>query len=89
MYTFRGFHIRDEMMEGLLRYIEKGIHPGGFLRAVLSNNLHHAVNNADEDNMATLPAYVGYLVNKAPGGCWGSADIVNTWIKTKREERNE
>jgi len=86
MYKFRGFHIRDEMMEGLTRYIEKGIPTGDFLYYVLANDLHYAVNYADDGNLANLPAYVGYLVNKAPSACWGSAKKVNEWMKAKREE---
>ena len=88
MYTFRDFHIPDRMMEGLLRYIDGGIPGGDFLHAVRCNNLHFAVNYADDENLANLPAYVGYLTNRSPGGCWGSADRVREWMKTKLEARN-
>jgi len=89
MYTFREFYIPERMMEGLDRYIEKGIPTGDFLYAVLSNNLWFAVNHGDEENLKNLPAYIGYLVNKAPSNCWGSPEIVKEWMKKKRELDDE
>lgn len=83
-YQFRDFEIPEYMMAGLLRYIEHGIPPGSFLEAVLENDLKAAVGRADDINMRNIPAYIGYLYNEAPRGCWGSPKIVEAWINQKR-----
>lgn len=69
-------HMRDAMQ----RYIESGIEPGGFLRAVLENDLMHAVGKADEINRERLPDYAMYLYNYAPGQCHGNPERVYEWI---------
>lgn len=86
-YTFRQFTIPEHMLGGLCRYIEEGVSTGGFLRAVLENNLSEAVGRADEENLANLPAFVGYLYNEAPKDCWGSPEKVDKWLKDKQEAR--
>ena len=88
-YEFKGFYIPDRMMGGLTRYIEDGIPPGDFLTAVISNDLSEAVGRADEENLRNLPAYIGYLYNKAPSGCWGSMTKMHDWMEKKYEERQE
>jgi hypothetical protein len=89
MYTFREFYIPDRMMGGLIRYIENGIAPGDFLTAVICNDLKEAVGRADDENIRNLPAYLGYLYNEAPMGCWGSPGQMKRWMKEKREEAEE
>ena len=88
-YKFYEFEIPDYMMSGLERYVESGIAPGGFLSAVIENNLERAVSNADNVNRANIPAYVGYLYNEAPAGCWGYAGAVDEWCEKKTKERKE
>lgn len=80
-YHFRNFHIPPNMMRGLIRYINKGIRPGQFLQAVLENDLSEACNRGDDLNLTNLPAYIGYLYNKAPCYCWGSPEKVTAWIE--------
>lgn len=85
-YTFREFYIPDYMMEGLALYIEKGIEPGGFLSAVICNNLSEAVGRADDTNIRNIPAYCSYLYNEAPSDCWGSPEAMAEYMKRKRAE---
>lgn len=82
-YEFNGFYIPERMMGGLQRYIDHGIAPGSFLCAVLENNLKDAVGRADAENLANLPAYVGYLYNEAPMACWGSPQKISAWLDEK------
>ena len=77
-FTYKA--IRADVMASLQRYIEHHIPTGGFLEAVLSNDLKEAVGRADEDNMRVLPEIVGYLYNEAPGLCWGSPKRVKDWL---------
>ena len=80
-YEFFGFIVPAYMLEVLKRYINTGAKPGDFLTAVVENNLSLAVGRADTYNRANLPAYVGYLYNEAPRGCWGSPEKVKAWSK--------
>jgi hypothetical protein len=78
-YTFRGFVIPERMAPALDAWIEHGKLPGEFLQAVLCNDLRDAISRADRENLVALPAYIGYLYNEAPGGCWGSPAKVDAW----------
>lgn len=84
MYKFRSFYIPKRMMEGLTRYIDHRVEPGGFLKAVISNDLKGAVGLADDENLLNLPAYVTYLYNEAPSLCWGSKENMQTWLKGEK-----
>lgn len=70
----------QHMHGALERYIDKGIPPGGFLTAVLSNDLRNAVGRADAENRERIGDYVIYLYNDAPSVCWGSPEKVEAWI---------
>jgi hypothetical protein len=87
IYRFNEFYIPEYMMESLERYINDGVPPGHFLQAVIENDLEAAVARADSNNMGQLPAYVGYLYNKAPQGCWGYKGAVKDWCDKIAEAR--
>lgn len=80
-YTFRNFYIPKRMMDELQRYIENRVSPGDFLTAVIQNDLKEAVSRADDENLINLPAYVAFLYNHAPIGCWGSRENFKCWIE--------
>ncbi len=82
MYRFREFYIPDRMMPAIRRYIEEKKCPGGFLTAVIQNNLSDACGRADEENMRNLPAYVVYFYNNAPSACHGSKEKMEAWLKS-------
>ena len=67
--------------QSLRQYIEGGYHPGGFLQAVLSNNLAESIKRADKENLASLADIVAFLSTYAPGDCWGSADRFEAWTE--------
>ncbi len=83
VYFFRGFYIPTRMMDGLQRYIENHEEPGQFLSAILKNDLKTACAYADDENLVNLPAYVVFLVNEAPNGCWGSERLFKNWLLKK------
>jgi hypothetical protein len=82
-YFFRDFRIRPDMLDAIQRYIDDRIPPGPFLTAVICNDLREAVWRADDDNLAHLPAFIGYLYNEAPACCWGSKEIMDRWLGGK------
>ena len=80
-YTFQGFTIPARMAGGIDRWIEAGIPPGHFLAAVICNDLRDAIARADAENLANLPAYIGYFHNEAPSACWGSPKKFAEWAR--------
>lgn len=68
-------HLRD----GMERWIEQGITPGSFLRAVLRNDLKEAVLRADEVSFASLSLIIRWLIIYAPEGSYGSDKVFSQW----------
>jgi hypothetical protein len=73
-------HLRDD----LLRYIDHGVPTGGFLSAVLSNNLIGAFSHADKASASGLEGLVTYIYNYAPIACCGSPDRYKSWLQKHR-----
>jgi hypothetical protein len=69
------------MIDSLIRYIENGEHLGGFLTAILCNDLFKAVSRADEQNLSLLPLYVRYIYNELPIASYGTLEKVKAWMK--------
>lgn len=67
-------------LDGLQRYVNQRVPCGGFLTAVLENNLRLAVERADDTNIWLIPVYVSWLYNHAPSDCWGSREAVTHWL---------
>jgi hypothetical protein len=65
----------------LLRFVEQGIRPGHFLTAVLENNFMEAARRAGEFNQLHLHDWAKVIYNDTPGGCHGSREKVDTWVK--------
>ena len=68
-------------LDSLQLYIEIGRPTGGFLRAVLENNLSESLGRADDVNGPLLKNIVQYLYWDAPSSCWGSPEKVRAWIR--------
>lgn len=69
------------LQEGLRRYVEHGLVPGGFLTACIENNLLNAACRGDRDNINALPEIMRWLYNCTPAMCWGSRDKLLAWAK--------
>lgn len=65
---------------GLERYVNDRVAPGGFLRAVLENDLARAIGRADLENLEELPDIVRYVYSHVPAKAWGSKDAVARWL---------
>lgn len=74
-YEILPSHLRG----GLQRYIEQGEIPGGFLQAVIANNLCESFGRADEVNRVRMFDIVNFMHNEAPGQCWGSPAKMKAW----------
>ena len=65
--------------EALHKHAHQHQHTGGFVTAVLENNLMEAVGQADAKSFAALPSICSYVYNEIPGGCHGSPAKVKAW----------
>jgi hypothetical protein len=72
--------IRPDVVESLLNYAYRGYMPGGFLEAVLCNDLAVAVGRADADNARTLKEIVTYVYMELPAPSWGGVEKVSKWV---------
>lgn len=73
--------IRPDIRESLDQWAEIARPPGGFLEAVLTNDLFGAVGHADSYNIETIPAICSYVYNELPSICWGSQAKVLAWAE--------
>lgn len=74
--------IPEHCREGLKLYFEEGIMPGGFLTAVLENDLVGAFSKADQINSGRMEDYARYLWNYADRRSYGSPQKVIMWCET-------
>lgn len=72
--------IKQDTIDAINNYVEKGWEPGSFVRAVLENDLMGAFGKADSYNRATLFEITSYIYNDVPGNCHGSPEIVDAWL---------
>ena len=83
LYTAVPEHIRP----GIVRYVDKGIPTGGFLEAVLKNDLFTACVKADDVNRYALWNIVDFMLNVVPIVCRGSRNDYATWILMSDRDR--
>lgn len=81
--------IPERIMNNLLYYVKGEEAPGGFLYAVLCNDLFKAVFRADQEVKKIIPLLVQYIHWEVPAGCHGSPEQVKFWMeKTKKEKES-
>ena len=73
--------IPERVMNNLLAYVEGQEALGGFLYAVMSNNLFQAVGRADTEMKPLIPLLVHYIHWEIPGECHGSPEHVKAWME--------
>lgn len=77
MYTYS--MLPEHIREGVKLYIEEGILPGLFLRAVICNNLKESFILADDINIEHLRDIISFFYYEAPYKCWGSPEKMRDW----------
>ncbi len=68
------------ILDGIRQYVEHRIPPGGFVNAVLENDLKEAFARADNESLAGMFGIVSFCYNEIPGTCWGSPERVKAWL---------
>lgn len=77
-----------ELREGMRRYVEHGIRPGGFLMACLSNDFVEVIRHCQDDiNVRRLCDVAKFLWWELPSTLWGSRERVNQYSEDKKAER--
>lgn len=67
--------------DSLVEYLVVGCPVGGFLGAVIENNLAEAFGRADDRNRDAMYQYASCMYNEFPAGSWGSRDEMAAWIE--------
>jgi len=80
-FSFRGFTLPAHVHKRLEDYIQRGMPVGGFLQAVIANDLRDAVARADDSNIQVLPALAAYLFQNAPMMAVGSREAYEQWVR--------
>ena len=75
----------ERLREGVRRWVEDHVVPGGFLCAVICNNLRDAIFLAADENLPRLVEIVRWFYHEAPGLCWGSKATFDRWRAAGRE----
>lgn len=75
----------ENLQPGLERYRDHGIKPGGFLSAVLENDLYMALARADDWNRDNLGQIVKWVHWSLPAHIWGSREAVQRHVNWGRE----
>lgn len=71
--------VRQEICENIVWYAAAGYLPGGFLQAVLSNDLFDAMDRADVYNRQHIYNIVRLIYNELPNSSYGSYDAVRDY----------
>ncbi len=75
--------IPERTKEMIDNYAKQMWRPGGFVAAVLENNLREAFGRADSPNRAVMEQIVKYVYNNVPQIAWGSPGAVQRWLSQK------
>ena len=81
--------VPERTLASLNRYVNDRVKPGGFLYAVLTNNLHESFGRADRENRAALHDLVRYCHNELPSHCWGSVEKVEAYLSEDADDQYE
>lgn len=81
--------VPTHLQTGLLNYTRFGRPVGGFLEAVISNDLVEATTRADPVSQAALGAIALWLVHSTPAECYGSPERYRNWVKAGVERLAE
>ncbi len=75
--------IPQRVLLSLYAYVNNRQQTGGFLTAVLSNNLFTAIGKADSESLAAIREIVVFIHMEVPSPCYGSEQAVTAWINSR------
>jgi hypothetical protein len=86
MLNFKGYQIPEHIKRQLAEYLDRGVPQGGFLYAVLTNNLHDAVGTANQEEIGCLRDIVSWVYMYAPEAATGSDARYLRWINERPKQ---
>lgn len=72
--------IPERIQRSIDLYVTERLAPGSGVQSILAGDLFGAIDRADDEVRAALPAIVTYIRCKTPQGCHGSASAVVRWL---------
>ena len=78
--------MKRDTKETIDNYVTKNWEPGGFVTAVLENNLMEALGRADIVNREDIFEICEYVYNEIPSICHGSPEKVRKWLSRPADE---
>ena len=79
--------IRDQIRDALLNYRDYHWTVGGFLTALLENDLAGAAMRADNVNRSVLADLADFVRFELPAKCRGSEEAVKRWVELGKDKR--
>lgn len=79
-YDFNYLDIPQHTQDALENYFLRGWSPGGFVTAVLANDLMRACTSCDPQNRESLVDIAKWVHHRAPTGSWGNYATVTAWL---------
>lgn len=83
------YDMPEAIHRGLKRYRDTGCPTGGFLQAVLENNLMKAFAAADPQSTASMKDIVRWCYWNLPADAWGSAKQYKDWVEKHRASQEQ
>jgi len=80
--------IEQRFKEAIDRWVKDASPMGGFITAVIENDLAGAIGRADVDARENLHEIIKYLWNECPSPCWGSKEKVKAWKGLKEGQKS-
>lgn len=77
--------IKQSTIESINDYVLHGYEPGGFVTAVLANDLMAALGRADMENRLTIWAVCNYIYNEIGSNLHGSYEAVKKHLDDVHE----
>ncbi len=77
-------HVRADIITSIYNYAANHRPVGGFLQAVIRNDLKEACGRADDDNLLVLSQIVQIFYAETPAGCWGSEEHYGKWLAKRK-----
>lgn len=85
--NFDGYAVHDYNQEAFENYLIHGLRPGGFVTAVLANDLFQAAGRADFVNREHLASVASWVYQNCPAQSFGSYQAVEDWCEDRDGRR--
>ena len=87
---YHNWNLRNrDLAQTLEHYVMRGFTPGGFITAVLANDLYNAVGRADSWNRPAIAEITQEVLHTCPTHARGSYEAVEAWLDDADNRRSQ